>query len=237
MASGHPEAYDPRHSILARAPAVTASVASDSTTSSQPRRGLIRRLYDWVLSWADSRHGLTALAVISFAESSFFPIPPDVLQIALSVAKPKLSYLYAAVSAVASVAGGVAGWAIGWGLWHLVSEFFFDYVPGFSHDKFEYVESLYKNNAFASIFAAAFTPIPYKIFTIAAGVFSVPLGTLVLASALGRSTRFFLVATVMRFFGAHAKALLDRYLELATLALGVLLIGGFLVIRWLMPSH
>lgn len=163
------------------------ATSSPSAGAAPPvKRGPLRRLYDWVLSWADSPHGLTALAVISFAESSFFPIPPDVLQIALSVAKPRLSYRYAAVSAVASVAGGVAGWAIGWGLWHLVSSFFFDYVPGFSHDKFEYVESLYKHNAFASIFVAAFTPIPYKIFTIAAGVFSVPLGTLVLASALGR---------------------------------------------------
>jgi membrane protein YqaA with SNARE-associated domain len=197
------------------------------------RPGPLRRLYQWVLSWADSRHGLAALAVISFAESSFFPIPPDVLQIALSVARPARSFLYAAVSAVASVAGGVAGWAIGWSVWALVAPWFFRLVPGFSPQKFDYVEQLYQNNAGWAIFTAAFTPIPYKIFTIAAGVCSVPLATLVVASVLGRSGRFFLVATVMWLFGTRARDFLDRYLELVTILLGVLLVGGFLAVGWL----
>jgi membrane protein YqaA with SNARE-associated domain len=201
-----------------------------------PHRGPLRRLYDWVLSWADSRYGTVALAGISFAESSFFPIPPDVLQIALSVSRPRASFLYAAVSAVASVAGGVVGWAIGWGLWQALAPWFFGYVPGFSQEKFAYVESLYLDNAFATIFFAAFTPIPYKIFTIAAGVCSVPLGTLVVASALGRSLRFFLVAAVMYAFGGTAKRLLDRYLELITLVLGVAIVAGFLAIKFLLPD-
>ena len=89
--------------------------------------GPLRRLYNWVLSWADSPHGVIALAGISFAESSFFPIPPDVLQIALSVGKPKKSYFFATVSVIASVLGAIAGWAIGWGVWHLVDTFFFRY--------------------------------------------------------------------------------------------------------------
>jgi membrane protein YqaA with SNARE-associated domain len=197
---------------------------------------MLRRLYQWVLSWADSRHGTAALAGISFAESSFFPIPPDVLQIALSVAKPKASFFYAAVSMVASVAGGVLGWAIGWGLWQALAPYFFGYVPGFSAAKFTYVETLYQNNAFLAIFAAAFTPIPYKVFTIAAGVCDVPLTTLVAASALGRGGRFLLVATLMYFCGGAAKRFLDRYLELATLVLGAAVIGGFLAIRYLMPA-
>lgn len=200
------------------------------------RRGPLRRLYDWVLSWADSPHGLTALAVISFIESSFFPIPPDVLQIALSVSRPRRAFLYAGVSAIASVAGGVAGWVIGWGLWQMVAGFFFDYVPGFSHDKFEYVETLYRENAFLAIFVAAFTPIPYKIFTIAAGVFGVPLLTLVAASAVGRSLRFFLVAGVMRLFGEQARRILDRHLEWVTLVFGVLLVAGFVAIKFLLPA-
>ncbi len=161
-------------------------MTDESTPASEARRGPLRRLYDWVLSWADSRFGTAGLAAISFAESSFFPIPPDVLQIALSVARPTRSFLYAAVSTVASVAGGILGWAIGQGLWQLAEPWFFGYVPGFSREKFEYVESLYRGNAFLAIFAAAFTPIPYKMFTIAAGVCGVPLGTLVAASTLGR---------------------------------------------------
>ena len=213
---------------------MTDKTASGDTA---PRRGLLRRLYDWVLSWADSPYGLTGLAAISFAESSFFPIPPDVLQIALSVAKPRRSFLYAAVSAVASVAGGILGWASGRGLWHLVASWFFTYVPGFSQEKFDYVQSLYQSNAFLAIFAAAFTPIPYKVFTIAAGVCAVPLGTLVAASALGRGARFFLVATATYFCGDAAKRFLDRYLELITLLLLVAIVAGFLAIKFLMPGH
>jgi membrane protein YqaA with SNARE-associated domain len=201
-----------------------------------PRRGPLRRLYDWVLSWADSRYGTAGLAAISFAESSFFPIPPDVLQIALSVSKPKRSFLYAAVSTVASVAGGVLGWAIGWGLWQAVEPWFFGIVPGFSREKFAYVETLYQGNAFLAIFAAAFTPIPYKVFTIAAGVCSVPLGTLVAASALGRGGRFFLVAAATFFFGETAKRFLDRYLEAITVLLLLAIVAGFVALKFLLPG-
>ena len=232
---GDPEVQNMPASHVNNSPASKPPIAGTVAESLEPaqRRGLLRQLYNWVLSWADSPHGLTALAVLSFAESSFFPIPPDVLQIALSVAKPRRSFLYAFVSALASVLGGIAGWAIGWGLWHVVDDWFFQFVPGFSHEKFSYVESLYKDNAFFAIFLAAFTPIPYKIFTIAAGVFAVPLSTLVVASALGRSGRFFLVASVMWVFGAHAKEFLERYLEVVTIALAALVIAGFLALRWL----
>ncbi len=202
-----------------------------------PRRGPLRRLYDWVLSWADSPRGTQALAAISFAESSFFPIPPDVLQIALSVAKPRRSFFYAAVSTVASVAGGVLGWSIGAGLWKLLAPWFFSYVPGFSADTFDYVESLYQGNAFPAIFFAAFTPIPYKVFTIAAGACSVPLGTLVVASALGRGLRFFIVAAFTFFLGPTAKKVLDRYLEPVTILLAVAIVAGFVAIRFVLPGH
>lgn len=196
----------------------------------------LKKLYQWVLHWAETPYGTPALALLSFAESSFFPIPPDVLQIALSVSKPRRAFFYAAVSAVASVAGGVAGWYIGRALWLSVDDFFFSYVPGFSHANFHYVERAYGENAFLAILAAAFTPIPYKVFTIAAGVFhqSVPLQTLILASLVGRSARFFLVAAVMFFFGEPAKAVLERHFEWMTLALFALLVAGFLAIRVLM---
>ena len=213
----------------------TAGAASPATAP-PARRGPLRRLYDWVLSWADSPFGTAGLAAISFAESSFFPIPPDVLQIALSVAKPRRSFFYAAVSTVASVAGGVLGWAIGWGLWQALAPWFFRYVPGFSPEKFSYVESLYQGNAFLAIFAAAFTPIPYKVFTIAAGVCSVPLGTLVAASFAGRGGRFFLVAAATYFFGTAAKQFLDRYLEVVTMLLLLAIVAGFAAIKLLLPG-
>jgi len=194
----------------------------------------LKRLYNWVLHWAETPYGTPALFLISFAESSFFPIPPDVLQIALSISKPRRSFFYAGVSAVASVLGGILGWVIGFALWAVVRDFFFGYIPGFSHENFDYVATKYHDNAFFAIFAAAFTPIPYKVFTIAAGVFEVSLGVLIAASVLGRSGRFFLVGTCIYFFGPGVRTLLDKYFELATLILLALGIGGFLAIKLLL---
>jgi membrane protein YqaA with SNARE-associated domain len=203
--------------------------------SAPRRRGLIRRLYDWVLHWAETPYGTPALFVISFMESSVFPIPPDVLQIALSASKPKRSFYYAGVSAVASVLGGIFGWLIGFALWSMVGEFFYSYVPGVSRENVQYVGGLYREHAFWSIFAAAFTPIPYKVFTISAGVFHeyVSLLTLILASALGRSARFFLVATSIYFFGPSVRSFVEKRLELMTIVLFVLLVLGFVAIKYL----
>lgn len=212
-----------------------ASDMNATTESAQPvkrRENPLRRLYHWVLHWADTPYGTPALAVISFTESSLFPIPPDVLQIALSVSRPRRSYYYAMVSAVASVLGGILGWFIGKVLWDSLGNFFFNYVPGFTLANFNTVHAHYNDNAFLYIFAAAFTPIPFKVFTIAAGVFDVSLGTLVVASALGRSGRFFAVATVIFFFGERAKRFLEKYFEAATLALLALGVGGFLVLKY-----
>jgi membrane protein YqaA with SNARE-associated domain len=197
------------------------------------RPGLLRRLYLWVLHWAETPYGTPALFVLSFAESSFFPIPPDVLQIALSVSKPKRSFYYAAVSTVASVLGGILGWFIGFALWEFTREFFFTYVPGVTLENFDLVREKYDQYGFLAILIAAFTPIPYKVFTIAAGVFHLGLPVLIAASVLGRSARFFTVATCIYVFGPAMKNLLDKYFELATIAFAVLLIGGFLAIRYL----
>lgn len=197
-------------------------------------RGWLRRLYAWVLSWADHRYGTWALFLISFAESSFFPIPPDVLQIALSVSKPRRAFFYAAVSAVASVLGGVFGWLIGYAFWEVCGPLFLRVVPGLSEEAVEHVGGLYQDNAFWAIFAAAFTPIPYKVFTIAGGIFQVPLAVLVGASLLGRSARFFLVATAIFFFGPTVRQLLEKRLELITLGLFVLIVLGFAVVRYLL---
>lgn len=210
---------------------------SNSVEPSDTRRarGFIRQIYDWVLSWADSPYGTLALFAISFAEASFFPIPPDVLQIALSVSRPRRSFFYAAVSAVASVLGGIAGWYIGFGFWSAASGFFYDFVPGVTRENVSYVGELYHNNAFWSIFAAAFTPIPFKVFTISAGVFHefVSLQTLILASAMGRSSRFFLVAIAIYFFGPKVQGFLERRLELATIVLFIMVVVGFFVIKFL----
>lgn len=209
---------------------------ADSPTPDVAARppGLVKRLYLWVLHWAETPYGTPALFLLSFAESSFFPIPPDVLQIALSIAKPKRSFYYAAVSGLGSVLGGLAGWFIGYALWAAVGGFFHAYVPGVTEENFAKVQALYHENAFLALLGAAFTPIPFKVFTIAAGVFEVSLWILLVASTIGRLARFTLVAAFIFMFGPSVKTFLDKYFELATLAFFALLVLGFAVIRYLL---
>lgn len=208
-----------------------AAAAAASAMAAVPRWHLHRRLYDWVLSWAHSRHSTAALFMLSFAEASFFPVPPDVLQIALTLERRARAWFYATVSAVASVFGGVLGYAIGWGIWETASGFFFRYVPGFSQDKFDLVERWYDQWGVWVLFAAAFTPIPFKIFTIAGGVFHQPLLLFVPVSLIGRGLRFFIVAALLYYFGAPMKTFIEKYFNLLSLLFVFLLIGGFAVIK------
>lgn len=195
-----------------------------------PRWHIHRRMYDWVLSLAHHKHSTAALFLLSLAESSFFPIPPDVLQIALTLERRDRAWFYASVSTVASVLGGVLGWIIGFALWSAVSGFFFDYIPGVTPENFKLVEQKFTENAFLTIFTAAFTPIPYKVFTIAAGVFSIPIWMLIIGSVVGRGGRFFLVAGLLYAFGAPVKRFIEKYFNLLTLGFtGVVVIG---VIVW-----
>lgn len=206
---------------------------TEQNTQSQvtPRWALHRRLYDWVLSLAHHRHSTLALFLLSFTESSFFPIAPDVLQIALTLERRNKAWLYASVSAVGSVLGGILGYAIGMGIWELASGFFFRYV--FSEQVFNQVGNLYKTWDFWAVFVAAFTPIPYKVFTIAAGVFQISFPMFVLASVVGRSSRFFLVAALLWFFGPRIKQLIEKYFNLLSITLVVLLASGFLMLKYL----
>lgn len=193
---------------------------------------LLKRLYDWVLHWAETPHGLTALVVIAFVESSFFPIPPDVLLIALCMGAPRKSFKFAFWCAVGSVTGGMAGYYIGYAAEPLGRWIIFDLLHYGS--AWEKVAELYGQNAFLAILTAAFTPIPYKVFTIAAGVFheQVSLWTLVGASVIGRTGRFVLVAGAIYYFGPPIKRLLDKYLEVFTVVFMVLLVGGFVLIKY-----
>jgi membrane protein YqaA with SNARE-associated domain len=188
---------------------------------------LLRWLYHWTLHWAATRWGPAALGVLAFVESSVFPIPPDPLLMALALGKPARALRFATICTVASVLGGVFGYFIGLYLWSSVSSFFFSYVPGFTEANFHFVQQKYQENAFLAIFAAALTPIPYKVFTIASGVFVTGLPVLVGASVLGRGMRFFGVALVLRWIGARAKTFIDRYFNLLTILFFVLVALGF----------
>ncbi|MCH8004420.1 MAG: DedA family protein [Nanoarchaeota archaeon] len=194
--------------------------------------GLPRRLYDWVLSWAHKKYSSAALFVLAFSESSFFPVPPDVLQIALSVSKPKKSFFYALIASIGSVLGGILGYFIGLFLFDTIGSLIINSL-GYQA-QFNSVGDLYKSYAFLAILVSAFTPIPYKVFTIAAGFWQVGLLPLIAASIIGRSARFFLVATLIHFFGPKIKEFIDKYFNLLTMIFIILLIGGFLIVKYIL---
>lgn len=193
---------------------------------------MFRRLYTWVLGWADTKYGVPALAIVSFAESSFFPVPPDPLLMALSLGKPKRAFWYALVCSVMSVLGGIFGYFIGWALWGLMSSFFLTYV--FSPEAFDFVRAQYEQNAFLAILGAAITPIPYKVFTVSAGVFHINLLYLILASAIGRSARFFLEAGLVYFFGEQIRNFIDKYFNLLVTLFFILVLAGFFIVKFLL---
>ena len=193
---------------------------------------MIRRLYDWVLSWADTKYGVPALGIVSFMESSFFPVPPDPLLMALCLGKPKRAFWYATVCTVASVLGGILGYFIGWALWDLLSNFFLTYV--FTQEAFDYVGRLYQQNEFLAVLGAAITPIPYKVFTVTAGVFQISLISLIIASTIGRSARFFIEAGLIYFFGERIRSFIDKYFNILVTLFFILIVGGFVLIKYLL---
>jgi membrane protein YqaA with SNARE-associated domain len=205
----------------------------------------VRWLYDWTLSWAETPYGTPALFLLAFSEASFFPVPPDVLLIALALSKRARSFYYAAVCTAGSITGALLGWYIGFGLWQGLGvhpdcpqfgggAWFFDHIPNFTCPVFGKVQELYASNAWLALFTAAFTFIPYKVFTIAAGVFSISLTTLVAASLMGRGARFFLVGTLIFFVGPPVKGFIEKRFDLMVLVFTVLLIGGFVLVKYLM---
>lgn len=191
----------------------------------------MRRLYDWTLHWSHTKYAKVSLFGIAFAESSFFPVPPDVLLIAMTVANRYKWWLYASIATVGSVLGGIFGYYIGFALFETIGQPIVDFYG--LQRQFEDVGKLYDQNAFLAVFTAAFTPIPYKVFTIAGGVFQIPLYELIIGSLAGRAGRFFAVALALRIFGKKISDAIEKYFDLFSLLFMILLIGGFIAIRYL----
>ena len=191
-----------------------------------------RRLYNWVLSWAGSPHAVWALFLIAFAESSFFPIPPDVLLIALVLGDRHKAFRFASICLLGSVLGGITGYVIGWGFWEATQTFFYK-IPGLTPAAFDQMAERYEAYGPSIVFLAAFTPIPYKLITISAGVFKISFLPFVLASIAGRGARFFLVAGLLYRYGEAIRPFIDKHFEKLALAFGVLLIGGFVALKFL----
>lgn len=254
-----------------------------------PAWHLHRRLYDWVLHWADTRYGGWALFAMSFAESSFFPVPPDVLLAPLVLGNRRKWVQFAAACSIASIFGGILGYMIGMFLWASVGSLFHDHVPGFDRDEivlkdgrvvegvtdldsvtvegalkgatpvypfkvatadgqtveffeaevdeikfhpFTKVRALYNLYNWQIVAVAGFTPLPYKVITITAGALNINFMMFLLASAVSRSARFFLVAGLMGRYGPAIKPYIDKYFNLLCFAFVALLIGGFVVLRY-----
>ncbi len=181
---------------------------------------MFRRLYDKTLELAAHRHALPIMAVVSFAESSFFPIPPDIMLLPMVLANRDRAFWIAFVCTISSVAGGVFGYMIGWGLWDVVG----DYLA--NPEKFDQFSALYNEYGGWIVLLAGFSPIPYKVFTIASGTVGLNIFVFILFSLIGRGGRFFLEATLLYFFGPPIKAFIERYFGILTLVAGMLIVGA-----------
>lgn len=193
-------------------------------------RNPVRATYDWVLSWADRPGGVWALAGFSFAESSFFPIPPDILLIPLCLSAPHRAFWFATVCTLSSVVGGIFGYLIGYAFFESVGSRLVE-LYGLT-DGVDAARVLYDRYQGIAVTFVGFTPIPYKVFTILAGLLQINFPVFVIASVVGRGGRFFLVAALLRYFGEPVKEFIDRYFNWLTLAAAALIVAGFLVLNF-----
>ena len=191
--------------------------------------GIVRRSYDWVLHWAETPYGSPALFILAFAESSFFPIPPDVLLIALAIGATSKSFRFATICTVGSVLGGMLGYCIGLAFFELIGIRILDFYGVM--DKFEIVREMYLKYDVWFVGIAGFTPIPYKIFTIAAGTFGMSFLPFVLISAVTRGARFFIVSALIWKFGKPIKSFIDKYFDFLSILFIVLLALGFIIVK------
>ena len=190
---------------------------------------MIRRLYDWTLGLAQHRHALWALAVVAFVESSFFPIPPDILMIPMIIARPNRAWLIAGVALLASVLGGLLGYAIGALAFETLGQPILASLG--KTDAMAEFSTRFNDMGFWAVLVAGVTPFPYKVITIMSGWTGMPLGTFIMTSILARGLRFFVVAGLLWRFGAPIRDFIERRLGLMFTLAVALLIGGFMVVK------
>jgi len=192
---------------------------------------LLYVLYRWTIAWSRTKYARLSLFLIAFSESSFFPVPPDVLLIAMSVAERKKWWIFAGIATAGSIAGAILGYYIGYALYESVGR----PIISFYHlqEYFDYVGRRYQENASLAIFTAAFTPIPFKVFTLAGGLFKISLTELLIGSIFGRAGRFFTVAFAIRIFGKQIERVIEKYFNILSIIFAILLIGGFIILRYL----
>ena len=190
---------------------------------------ILKRSYDWTRHWAKTPYGTWALFIIAFAEASFFPIPPDVLLLVLAVSMPKKSFVFALICSLGSVLGGCLGYYLGSQFFEFLGKPILDFYG--LMDSFGKLSETFKEHSFLAIMTAGLTPIPYKVFTIASGFCNVDFFTLLTASLVSRSLRFFAEAGLIYVFGSKIENFIEKYFNLLSILFIILLILGFVVIK------
>ncbi len=191
----------------------------------------LKQWYDKVLSWADTPYSEWALFLNAFAESSFFPLPPDILMMAMEVGDSKKSFRFALICSIGSILGGIAGYGIGYFFFNSIGKPLIEFYKLSS--QFESVGGLYSQYSAWIVGIAGFTPIPYKLITITSGFWKINFAVFIVASGISRSARFFLVSTLFYFFGPKIKTFIDKYFNLLSIIFVLLLIGGFILIKYI----
>ena len=191
----------------------------------------LRRLYHWTLSWADHPSAKYALFFIALIESSVFPIPPDILLIALALGQPKSALRFAAITTVGSTVGAVVGYGIGFLLWASVGQPVIEFYGLTS--QYLKAEDWFAMYGVAIVLIAGFSPIPFKVITIAAGAFGLAFIPFILAALASRGARFFLEAAILRWGGDRLRSFVEKHFELMTVLITLLVVAGFVVI-WAM---
>lgn len=207
-------------------------VPLDSPGAACYRAAMLRGIYDWTLRLAERRDALWLLALVSFVESSVFPVTPLVMLIPMVLARPDRAWLIAGVCTAASVVGGMAGWAIGHFLFEQVGLPVLEFYG--KTEAFAELAEKFRQFGAEAVLVAAVTPFPYKVVTIASGAVAMPLAVLVGASIVGRGIQFYMVAGILWKFGPPARVFIEERLGLVTTVLVLLLVGGFLAVRYLM---
>ena len=190
-----------------------------------------KKTYDWTLEKAQHKNAKWYLSLISFAESSFFPIPPDILLIPMALASKARALFYALICTIFSVLGGILGYAIGYFFYNSVGI----YIVDFYHleNSFSVFESYYKEFGILIVLGAGITPFPYKFITIASGVFGLNIFLFIVVSIISRGLRFYLIAILLYFFGERIKLIIDNYFNILTIVFFILLVGSVFIIRFI----
>ena len=191
----------------------------------------LRKIYDWTLKKSNHPRATWFLAIISFAESSFFPIPPDIILIPMAIANRLKAWTYAVICTLSSVAGGLFGYFIGYFFFNSIGILIVSYYS--LDNQFSNFESYYKEFGFWIVLGAGFTPFPFKFITIASGLFNLNIILFILVSLLARGSRFFLLAGLIKLFGEYIIKFIDKYFNLLAIIFFILLIGSFFIIKYL----